>query len=430
MERASRSSSSKTNSRALVELLQAVAEDSNGDLRAAVNCLQFVGASGQQFEAAIKQKGANKAADARKAMRKLLPLVSGRESSLALFHALGRVLYNKRQGDPGDEGGPVKSSSRDDEDSDNDEDDSESTALRKRLKIAMQSIIQPSSTDKSADQLPDHMASLHRRPSRVSVDQLWADLPVDSSVFQLYLHQNFPQFCTEIEQCESILDGISASDALTPLHEQYRHSSLLAYYSFLITTRGTLLHLPSPVPRSGQKLGKATWWDVQKKLRSTLQDVDELKASHQGRAGRMAGDEAGAGKFKRTKFSHPSLDELERTDAGLGDEIASTLHRSNAVTLVTEILPLLAKIQPGGDGRAYELSRMRFEYAGVADMASRTLDEHETAIDADDDENDDAKVDGNGRERKESSKAGERKANSDEDHGEQLFLSDDDIDEF
>ncbi|EST07571.1 P-loop containing nucleoside triphosphate hydrolase [Kalmanozyma brasiliensis GHG001] len=432
------SSRGKASSKMWLELLQAIAEDSNGDLRAAVNCLQFVGANSKHFEAITKQKGARKAEDTRKAMRKLMPLVSGRESSLALFHALGKVLYNKRQGDPNDDGGGTNGRAIANESIDSDEDEGggddliDRVELEARLTRAMRSIVQAPSNEGSLRELPEHFSHLDRRTSRVAPDQLWADLPVDSSVFQLYLHQNFPQFCTEVEQCEDILEAFSTADVLTPLHEQYRHSSLSAYYSFLISTRGTLLHLPSPVPRNGQKLGKATWWDVQKKLRVLLQDVEDIKASSTGGAGRVEREDAGGGRFQRTKFNQPtSLDEVERTDAGLGEEATrATLLHSNPVTLVTEVLPLLAKIQPSGvDSKVHELARMRFEYAGVADIASRTLDEHETGVVVEDD--DEQLPEQRSVQEKQATKRKASPTKEDqEEEAEHLILSDDDIGDF
>ncbi|SJX61687.1 related to cell cycle checkpoint protein RAD17 [Sporisorium reilianum f. sp. reilianum] len=440
IERAS-SSTSKTTSKVWLQLLQAIAEDSNGDLRAAVNCLQFVGANSKHLETIAKQRGATKGQDLGKAMRKMMPLVSGRESSLALFHALGKVLYNKREGDPGDEGTNGRDTANSDTESDQDIDgdgdgQQDSSQLKQRLKRAMQSIVQSPSNQDSLCNLPEHLSFLDRRPSRVAPDQLWADLPVDPSVFQLYLHQNLPQFCTEVEQCESILEFFSTADVLMPLHEQYRHSSLSAYYAFLLSTRGTLLHLPSPVPRSGQKLGKATWWDVQKKLRVVLQDVEDVKAASSGSAGgagKVEREDAAGGRFKRTKFSHPAFASddtaVERTDAGLGDEaVHTTLLRSDPVTLVTEVLPLLAKIRPSGlDGRVNELARMRFEYAGVADMASRILDEHETGVVGEED--DDAPSDHKQQQARTKSKPQQREQREEE-REEKLILSDDDIGDF
>ncbi|KAJ1028696.1 hypothetical protein NDA16_001862 [Ustilago loliicola] len=432
----------------LMELLQAVAEDANGDLRAAVNCLQFVGVNGGLLEvAAGKGRKAGKLGaeeERRRAMRKLMPLVSGRESSLALFHALGRVLYNKREGDPNDEGptqSRVVSSFTDSDDEDGSDGDQAADELKHHINAAIRSFVPPSGSADTEERLPHHMSHLFRRQSRVSVDQLWADLPVDSSVFQLYLHANLPQFCGEVEECESILEAFSAADALLPMHEQYRHSSVVAYYSFLVSVRGTLLGLPSPVGRKGQKLGKAAWWDVQKKLRGIMGDVEDVKATHTPgfKVWSGTGAEGEVSRLKRVKFNNPSFAAATDHDAGLVDGSSSIgagslVARSNTVTLVTEILPLLAKIQPKGKhDKVHELARMRFEYAGVADIASRQLDEHETGVlDNDDDEDADAAVVGEEREGKR--KAVELQEQQQiapvEEEKEKLILSDDDIGDF
>lgn len=418
------------NDKAWLELLHAVAEDSNGDLRAAVNCLQFLGAKHLD----IKMNGSAK----KRTMTKLIRMVSGRESSLALFHALGKVLYNKREGDPGDDFGQTANKA-DDQGSDDDQDsqsenEGDRIPLKHRLNKAMQFIVPPAPNDETVYQLPVHMSHLYRHPSRVQPDQLWADLPVDSTIFQLYLHQNLPQFTTEIEQCETILDGFSTADALTPLHDGYRFSTLSAYYAFLISIRATLIGLPSPVRRQGQKLGKATWWDVQKKLRGILLDVEDVKASSLRIDGRIDREDVAGGRgLRRTKFNQPSdsIDEMQRSGARLGEaSMQTTLLRSDAVTLVTEVLPLLAKIRPDAfDGKAADVARMRFDYAGVADTASRMLDEHDSGIVADDDHAEDDEA---GGQRLKVHQRVKRNFKPEQEVGEQenLILSDDDIDDF
>ncbi|KAJ9478311.1 Checkpoint protein RAD24 [Pseudozyma hubeiensis] len=411
-----------------LELLQAIAEDSNGDLRAAVNCLQFVGVKG--LGEGVKLKGE----EGRRRVRRLIPLVSGRESSLALFHALGKVLYNKREGDAGDEAGRGTRFVAEDDSDDETRSDTEKMRLQERLKAAMRSIIPPSDDDDELVQtLPDHLSHLCRRTSRVHPDQLWADLPVDSSVFQLYLHQNFPQFTTEVEECESILEEFSTADALMPLHEGYRFSTLSAYYGFLISVQGTLMGLPSPVKRQGQKLGKATWWDVQKKLRGIMQDVEDVKSSSTRITGSIEREDSTATRLKRTKFQ-PQLpattDDMDRSDAGLGyASIDTLLMRSDTMTLVTEVLPLLAKIKPDAfEGKAGEVTRMRFEYAGVADMADRTLGEHESGV-VDEEEGEGGVEKGSsGDKRGVKRKVGD--GGVDVGVEEQLILSDDDIGDF
>jgi hypothetical protein len=42
---------------------------------------------------------------------------------------------------------------------------------------------------------------------------LYADSPVDASLLGLYIHQNYPQFCTDVDECGGIADGLSCVDA-------------------------------------------------------------------------------------------------------------------------------------------------------------------------------------------------------------------------
>lgn len=78
--------------------------------------------------------------------------------------------------------------------------------------------------------LPDHLKEFTRRGSRVDPNvrsiatALWnrdrrpleqaiyADSPIDTSLFSLYIHQNYPQFCSEIEEAWYIADTMSLID--------------------------------------------------------------------------------------------------------------------------------------------------------------------------------------------------------------------------
>jgi len=98
-----------------------------------------------------------------------------REHSLQLFHLLGKILYNKRYGDdPLDEAeeGPMP----------------------------------------SAPQLPNHLMEYYRRPSKVDPKVLYADSPVDTSLMTLYVHQNYTQFCDEIDHARGVCEWLAMSD--------------------------------------------------------------------------------------------------------------------------------------------------------------------------------------------------------------------------
>ena len=45
-----------------------------------------------------------------------------------------------------------------------------------------------------------------------SLQTLFTDTPINSSLYSLYIHQNYTQFCDEIEQCESIAEWVSWAD--------------------------------------------------------------------------------------------------------------------------------------------------------------------------------------------------------------------------
>ncbi|CAO1625811.1 unnamed protein product [Sympodiomycopsis kandeliae] len=221
-------------------LIEVIAADSPGDIRSAVDALQQAylafkkGVKGFEFlitESAAagkravkkqkKQKSSSTTADAPSTMRitprmqkdarKLLMKLGlvNRESSLVLFHALGKLLYNKRVGDPYDG-------------SDEDEDDEDGAPATKEA-------LKP---------LPAHYAALARRKSKVNISEILSS-GLDLKMMELFVHHNYIPYVVEIEQCESIMENFSLVDST--------FSSDL--YSPLITSHSMLLNLPSPVDR-------------------------------------------------------------------------------------------------------------------------------------------------------------------------------------
>lgn len=68
------------------EVLDAIVESANGDIRSAIMALQFA--------CVIELPGRSKKKLGEQ--RAVLEAVTRREQSLALFHLLGKVMYNKR----------------------------------------------------------------------------------------------------------------------------------------------------------------------------------------------------------------------------------------------------------------------------------------------------------------------------------------------
>lgn len=69
------------------EVLEIVVESANGDIRSAINALQF---------SCIAASNGKKRTKGREATI-IMESVTRREQSLALFHLVGKVLYNKRE---------------------------------------------------------------------------------------------------------------------------------------------------------------------------------------------------------------------------------------------------------------------------------------------------------------------------------------------
>lgn len=119
------------------EVLDAVVESASGDIRSAINTLQvacLTKAPGLETRG-IKRTSNGNAID--KGSKRAIAAISAKESSLVIFHTLGRILYNKRVGDPVD-----KDNSEEEEEID-------------------------TKCQESTDDLPSHWQPLLRRKSRV-----------------------------------------------------------------------------------------------------------------------------------------------------------------------------------------------------------------------------------------------------------------------
>lgn len=122
----------------------------------------------------------------------------------------------------------------------------------------------------------------------MDVDTIYADSPIDSSLFSLYLHQNYTQFCDEVEEVDGVADWLSWVDSsggeavrflpsCSLLHVCILTIGLQWYQSnphqFHLITLGTMHSLPSPVQRRSQKVYKPEFFDVLKKEKDARDGV-------------------------------------------------------------------------------------------------------------------------------------------------------------
>lgn len=207
-----------------------------GDIRSAVSSLEFLclrGDEGDVWSAKVaftKPKGAAAKKDTPLTQQEqdVLKLISNRESSLGIFHAVGKVVYNKRQEPP-----------------------------------------LPSELPQPPNFLPQH-----KRPKipEVDVDALINELGTDTGTFIAALHENYALSCNSsssedaLDSLSGCLDALSDSDLLSldrfgigtrayagSAQDNLRQDDM----SFQVAVRGLLFALPSPVRRGeGAGAGK------------------------------------------------------------------------------------------------------------------------------------------------------------------------------
>ena len=216
-----------------------------GDVRSAVNTLEFLCARSGDNEdwsgrVAAKVKRADKDGIALTAMEtKSLEMVTQREATLGMFHAVGKVVYNKRK-DPG-------------------------------------------TTEPEAEpppKPPDHLAHLNKlQVSEVNINELMNETGTDIPTFISTLHENYLLSCngsTFLESFDNCIQSLSDSDILAPEGSVMSRASYGAAgpgkdlshaggldvlrqneISFHVTVRGILFALPTPVHRAAHPGGRS-----------------------------------------------------------------------------------------------------------------------------------------------------------------------------
>lgn len=213
-----------------------------GDVRSAVASLEFLCVKGDDHGdwgakvAFTKSRKGPKDTALTKSERETLEMVSQREASLGVFHAVGKVVYNKREDLP-----------------------------------------PPAGSDEAvAEMLPPYLAH-HTRPklSLVDVDSLIDEIGTDTHTFISALHENYALSCertgprdamSSIDYINGCIEYLSESDLLCPTWDIFfggRGSNRSNYgldsgsqvlrqdeMAFQVAVRGLLFSLPSPVKRS------------------------------------------------------------------------------------------------------------------------------------------------------------------------------------
>ena len=214
-----------------------------GDIRCAIHRLEFISAS-EQSEGIEKSVPANRLPVLHVQKNTIIPhqQIACRESTIDMFHAVAKVLYNKRTGfqDQTHQGGQLS-------------------------------------------QPPIHlMTHTRRQASDVLSEQLLDDIGTDIQTFIAGLHENYVLSCAGdgfLEALNACVDNLSVADLLGPIPNEL---------SFHTAVQGLLFSLPCPVKR-GECFGKGEskirdpfkmmyptscrLWKITEEAKATMDDI-------------------------------------------------------------------------------------------------------------------------------------------------------------
>ncbi|XP_077601301.1 cell cycle checkpoint protein RAD17-like [Stigmatopora nigra] len=216
-------------------ILEMVCSGSAGDIRSAVNNLQFASVPDDSKERErlrgndslkLQVKAACKATSRKKSKstkgKEEEQTMGMKDTCLFLFRALGKILHCKR-GSPED----IK-------------------------------------TGESGPGLPSHLSQHHREALQVDPEWVIEHSYVSGEFFNLFLHQNYLDFFSEMDDIDKASEYMSDADIFT---SNWVSSKTMGQYASSVATRGLLYANTQQVAVGFRPLHKPNWFMVSKKHR-------------------------------------------------------------------------------------------------------------------------------------------------------------------
>ncbi|XP_053557429.1 cell cycle checkpoint protein RAD17 isoform X2 [Bombina bombina] len=180
--------------------LELLCSGSSGDIRSAINSLQFSALKDNSLpnDFWAKKKGKTSKVKEKKKSGKVqknteeVQAIGGKDASLFLFRALGKILYCKREAPP---------------------------------------------VDTNDHRLPAHLSEHERDLLLVLPEAVVEKSHMSSDLFNLYLHQNYLDFFSSIDDIVRASEYLSAADLLTG---DWNFRSTLSVYSSSVASRGII----------------------------------------------------------------------------------------------------------------------------------------------------------------------------------------------
>lgn len=166
--------------------------------------------------------------------------IGDRDVALFLFRALGKILYCKRD-----------------------------------------------STLSDTNLLPSHLSHNARNYLTFSPEEVLGRIHLSSDMFNLYLHQNYLEFFSDVDAVVKASEHFSNADYIT---KEWMHQSSMSEYSSCLVARGLMFNSsrsggsttkPNAVGRGWRPLHKPQWFDVNKKMRDGCNTARDLFRGYQ-----------------------------------------------------------------------------------------------------------------------------------------------------
>ena len=349
-------------------VLQRLAE--MGDVRNAVNTLEFLCVRNEADWSGTVASKTKKSAKEKQAMTEMekdsLQLVCQRETTLDMFHAAGKIVYNKRE-DP---------------------------------------LVQDTRAE-PPPKPPDHLMHLYTpKASQVDIEALLSETGTDIRTFISTVHENYILSCNGdsfADSFEGCADTLSISDILSPdsrpsirtrtgnaatspanISSSSSDALRQDEISFHVTTRGLLFNLPHPVNRATPPSGRQSdrfkmFYPASLRLWKPTEETESLISLHTHddalsptTSSTTTGAIEGVASWKSSTFgaTHPSTD-LDDSDL----EPRKTTLSHHELTL--HVLPYLTQIKTARKQETRTLSKITKFNGSVVQMVESEPDDEQ-----------------------------------------------------
>ncbi|KAI9092708.1 Rad17 cell cycle checkpoint protein-domain-containing protein [Phlyctochytrium arcticum] len=211
------------------ESLDAIGRASGGDIRCALNSLQFHCLQPVE-NAPTRRKGKT----GRPISEALITNVGARKVNLTIFHSIGRVLQTKRKA--------------------------------------------PLRTGQIIESLPEHLRPSYRHPVVHDPEEIFETSNLGAASYQTFLHENCALYYTDIDEMVTASSYLSSADLLLG---RWQYQSSLASYAASITTRGLQFAHVHPVPAQpfgSRHLYKPAMFSALRKCRDTSSMISNIES--------------------------------------------------------------------------------------------------------------------------------------------------------